>query len=418
MDPGYLDTTPVRPPPPGQTSNFTNPESRSYQLIIIIAVFTALIAILVSLRIYARLRITRSFGADDWLCIAATVLTLSYSALILKLLWRPGGGILGIHLWDVPLSHFVEYQKGSLADSVLIRITNTTIKLAFLVFYLRLFYPVTHVRYMIWAGMAAVTTFCVVFVILDIVACAPWPSEQGNWIAPSLLDRCDRIAVDLITAGAYFSVITDFYILFLPLHQIPKLGLSRKRKIGVSLIFLTGLLATGAGLTNLIIRSNRKVFDSSDFTWTIVPVYATSLAEINVGLLCHSLPVVFVLFIGRFSSLGKSVSSWIRERRSPPQSVGDSSPNSAPYDRVAPHFPDTQSDAGFSRIRKFIRDVYSSRIQSSARGETGFTAYEDLTSVDLSYHVQLKALQPKQDGKVQGTGQAWDWNSREVPSTM
>ncbi len=90
--------------------------------------------------------------------------------------------------------------------------------------------------------MAVVITFCVVFVVVDLVACAPWPSEHGDWLAPSLLDRCDSIVVDLITAGAYFSVITDFYILFIPLHQIPKLGLSRKRKIGVGLIFLTGFL--------------------------------------------------------------------------------------------------------------------------------------------------------------------------------
>ncbi|KAI2464613.1 hypothetical protein F4781DRAFT_439417 [Annulohypoxylon bovei var. microspora] len=337
MDPGYLDSTPARPPPPGRESNFTNPESRCYELIIPIAVFTALNVILVLLRIYSRLRITRSFGADDWLCIAATILTLSYSALILKLLWRPGAGILGIHFWDVPLSHYVGYQKGSLADSVLIRITNTTIKVAFLVFYLRLFSPVTHVRYMIWAGMAVVITFCVAFVIIDLVACAPWPSENGNWLAPSLIDRCDRIAVDLVTAGAYFSVISDFYIFFIPLHQVPKLGLSRKRKIGVSLIFLTGFLATCAGLVNLIIRQNKKIFDRSDFTWTIVPVYATSLTEINVGLLCHSLPVVFVLFVGRFTNLSMSVSSWIGERRSPRQSAGDSSANLAPDDSAAPH---------------------------------------------------------------------------------
>lgn len=356
MDPGYLDSTPARPPPPGRTSNFTDPESRCYQLIIPIAVFTALIVILVSLRIYSRLRITRSFGADDWLCIAATILTLSYSALILKLLFRPGGGILGIHLWDVPLSHYIEYSKGSLADSVLIRITNTTIKVAFLVFYLRLFSPVTHVRYMIWAGMAVVITFCVVFVVLDIVACAPWPSEHGDWLAPSLLDRCDRIAVDLITAAAYFSVITDFYILFIPLHQIPKLGLSRKRKIGVSLIFLTGFLATCAGIANLVVRSNKKVFDPSDFTWTIVPVYATSLTEINVGLLCHSLPVIFVLFTGRYSNLSKSLSSWVRERRSPwhsprqspHQSAGESSTNLATDDSVAPHHSTIPSDSSLS----------------------------------------------------------------------
>lgn len=90
--------------------------------------------------------------------------------------------------------------------------------------------------------MAVVITFCIAFVIIDLVACAPWPSENGNWLAPSLIDRCDRIAVDLVNAGAYFSVISDFYILFIPLHQVPKLGLSRKRMIGVSLIFLTGFL--------------------------------------------------------------------------------------------------------------------------------------------------------------------------------
>ncbi|KAI1390091.1 uncharacterized protein F4822DRAFT_428435 [Hypoxylon trugodes] len=157
--------------------------------------------------------------------------------------------------------------------------------------------------------MAVVVTFCVAFVIIDLVACAPWPSEGGNWVAPSFIDRCGRISVPLITAAAYVSVFTDFYILLIPLRRIPGLGLSLKRKIGVSLIFLTGLLATGAGLTNLIIRQNKKVFDGSDFTWTIVPVYATSLAELNVGLICLSLPVIFVLFVGRFTTLSKSVRS-------------------------------------------------------------------------------------------------------------
>ncbi|XXG95640.1 hypothetical protein Hte_001908 [Hypoxylon texense] len=380
MDSSDLDNTPLVPPPPGRTPNFTNPESRCYQLIIPIAVYTALIVILISLRIYSRLRITRSFGADDWLCIVATVLTLSYSALVLK-----------------------QYQKGSLADSVLIRITNTTIKVAFLVFYLRLFSPVKYVRHMIWVGMAVVITFCVVFVVIDLVACAPWPSEHGDWLAPSLLDRCDRIVVDLITAGAYFSVITDFYILFIPLHQIPKLGLSRKRKIGITLIFLTGFLATCSGIVNIIFRSNRKVFDRSDFTWTIVPVYATSLTEINVGLLCHSMPVVFILFVGRFSNLSKSVGSWVRERRSPRQtphqSAGESSTNLAADGGAPRHISPIPSDPSFSGMRKFIRNMYRSKAQSSAHGDTTFATFEDLTSADLSYHVQLKAVQSKQTGK-------------------
>ncbi|KAJ8131008.1 hypothetical protein O1611_g2622 [Lasiodiplodia mahajangana] len=287
-----LDTTPSVPPPPGRSPNFIDPETRSDQLYILIAVLSALVFAMAALRLYTRLRISRSLFVDDWLCVAAT---------------------------------------GSLADSILIRITSTTIKAGFFVFYLRLFGTVTYVRYMAWAGMTVVIGFCVIYVILDIIACAPFPSEHGNWVAPSLIDRCSRIAVPLITAGAYINVIADFYLLFIPLHQVSKLRASTGRKIGIGFIFFTGCLATGAAIANVVIRSDSKLFDRSDFTWTIIPVYATSIVEINIGLICYSMPVASALFASRFTSISRSFGSWITERRSlrpsPQGSAGESSAN-------------------------------------------------------------------------------------------
>lgn len=75
MNPGYLDSTPAVPPPPGHDSNFTNPESRCYELVIVITVFACLIVIVLILRIYLRLKITRSFGADDCMCTTISVET-------------------------------------------------------------------------------------------------------------------------------------------------------------------------------------------------------------------------------------------------------------------------------------------------------------------------------------------------------
>ncbi|KAI0854509.1 hypothetical protein F4860DRAFT_499209 [Xylaria cubensis] len=353
---GYdLDHTPVRPPPPGQHSNFDHPESRSYQLIILISVLVFLVFVVILLRLYARLKVVKSFALDDVFCIAGTILVLSYSGLILKLLYYPGGGVLGIHLWDVTLRRFIEWQKGSLADGLLAQVTNATIKVGFLLFYLRLFGLVNHVRWMIWIGLAVIVTFAVVFFIIDLAACVPRVGE--TWASPSVSQRCNSISVNLVTAGAYIRVVTDFYVLFIPLHQLPSLKLSKKRKIGVALIFLTGLLAAGAGLTNLIIRSNPKVFDKSDFTWTIVPVYATTLVELNVGIICLSLPVIFILFVGRFTRLSQSVSSWIRERRSPRQSPrqsphasgGGSSEHLAGQNNSAPQLPSVpDEDTSFS----------------------------------------------------------------------
>lgn len=65
MDGGDLNHIPVRPPPPGRTSNFTNPESRSYQLIILISVLSFLVVAMILMRLYSRLRVTRSSGLDD-----------------------------------------------------------------------------------------------------------------------------------------------------------------------------------------------------------------------------------------------------------------------------------------------------------------------------------------------------------------
>lgn len=61
----YLDTNPARPPPTGQESNLVDPESISYQLVIVIAAMSALVVLLTGSRTYIRLRITRSFGLDD-----------------------------------------------------------------------------------------------------------------------------------------------------------------------------------------------------------------------------------------------------------------------------------------------------------------------------------------------------------------
>lgn len=83
---------------------------------------------------------------------------------------------------------------------------------------------------MVWVGMVVVIAFCVAFVITDLVACTPWPGEEGGWINPAMLSRCNSIAPDLVTAAAYFSVVTDFYLLFIPLHLVPKLQLSFRRK--------------------------------------------------------------------------------------------------------------------------------------------------------------------------------------------
>lgn len=142
-----------------------------------------------------------------------------------------------------------------------------------------------------------------------------------------------------------------------------------------------------------------------DMTWpSLFPINTKpgdgSIIEINVGLICLSLPVVFILFVGRLTNFSESVGSWIRERRSPRPSANESTSNLAQDDIVTPQLPSVPNNpTSLSGMRKFVRNIYHSKAQNSARGETTFTAFDDLVSADVNYHLQLKTLQSKRDEK-------------------
>lgn len=59
------DTTPVMPPPPGVTSNFENPVTLAPICRTAIFVAAPLAIVSLALRLYTRLRVTRSIGIDD-----------------------------------------------------------------------------------------------------------------------------------------------------------------------------------------------------------------------------------------------------------------------------------------------------------------------------------------------------------------
>lgn len=90
MGSDYMDTTPARPPPPGHSSNFVNPESRSYQLVIVIAVAFALVVLITTTRVYIRLKVTRSFGVDDCKSISTPYLVCDLLTLS-RVLYLSGG---------------------------------------------------------------------------------------------------------------------------------------------------------------------------------------------------------------------------------------------------------------------------------------------------------------------------------------
>ena len=105
-------------------------------------------------------------------------------------------------------------------------------KLSLYLLYLQIFRPNTSLKWAIYSGSLITTLFYTTVSIAQFIIVRPTEAESFVQQAVTMLS---------LALGA-FGVISDLYILILPLFGVLKLQMSLRRKIGVVLIFMTGLL--------------------------------------------------------------------------------------------------------------------------------------------------------------------------------
>jgi hypothetical protein len=137
----------------------------------------------------------------------------------------------------------------------------TFAKCAILVLYLRLFQVSRTLRVLIWVGIFVVCSAYLVAIPLFTYYCTPRANE--NWDL-MLLEKCKKNGVLALIQGV-IGVVTDIYIFVLPLPTISRLRLPRRKKIGVFLVFIAGLLGIAAATLSLVYRV--KNWQRTDITW-------------------------------------------------------------------------------------------------------------------------------------------------------
>ncbi|KAF2994777.1 hypothetical protein E8E14_003818 [Neopestalotiopsis sp. 37M] len=196
------------------------------------------------MRFYARPVVVRQFGADDLL-----------------------DDVYGRHNWDVPITAQTdEYPKNLLLTGILYNCSAMSVKLSLLLLYNRLFRPAKSIQIPTWLGIVVITMFYMICNILTLVFCLPRPGE-GGWGAAKYTERCGTQYLKLTTVQGVFSVASDFYVLFIPVGTIMRLQLSLKKRIGVTSVFLSGLLACGVSMAGAVYRFRDELAPQSDYTW-------------------------------------------------------------------------------------------------------------------------------------------------------
>jgi hypothetical protein len=90
-----------------------------------------------------------------------------------------------------------------------------------------MFWPRDTARYTVWIGLVTIVTFYMAIIIASLVYCIP---RKGQ---PNL---------KLSSVQGSFGVVSDFYLLAIPLFQITRLRVSASKRVAIAAVFSTGLL--------------------------------------------------------------------------------------------------------------------------------------------------------------------------------
>lgn len=112
--------------------------------------------------------------------------------------------------------------------------------MAILVLQLRLFAPKIWFRVAIYIGIALVTLVHWSNVPVYGILCTPRRGENWDMVLLSS-KRCSAASTHTVVTGAIGTAL-DIYMLILPLPIIAELNLAPRRKLGLALVFMAGIL--------------------------------------------------------------------------------------------------------------------------------------------------------------------------------
>ncbi|KAL8711936.1 MAG: hypothetical protein Q9220_003632 [cf. Caloplaca sp. 1 TL-2023] len=284
MDPYQI---PGLAPLPGVIPDFDDPYTRGPMLLALTAVAIGIMFLFVLARFYCKIWIHRKLTWDDlekaglgthqWNLRAIELAKDSFLKVGPNNLRTPNGFVTDHS--SQPLYILVNIQP----------IVELFMKLSFHIYFLQIFGPKPILRWSIWIGGLVTTIFYITTFVLLFVLSTPGPGETFAEEFAKYATKKSSPVLNTTLAVGYFNVFSDLYLLILPIWGVMGLNLRKKRKIGVILMFMTGLLALGSSSASLYFRY--AVNHSGDTTWNLMPAAYLLVLELSVGVNCSCMPL-------------------------------------------------------------------------------------------------------------------------------
>ncbi|KAL4955483.1 hypothetical protein BDW69DRAFT_204479 [Aspergillus filifer] len=265
--------------------------------LIVMSLLLFLSVVIVSLRLYCRVFRVHKTGVDDILIVAAMGVTIGMSIMNgFHIAIGTGQHLeyLDLEVVLIPtLKHWYAYQ-------LVYPITVGLVKFSILAQYYRIF-EVRNFRLQVIAVGIFVGLYTIICIFVNAFECRSKPWRAWD---PSFPTGCNNLPATYFSTAA-ITIFTDLVILVMPLPQLMKLNLHRRRKYALIAIFLTGTFASAASIARL--NALYKYTVTEDVSYDAIQILLWTQIEVNVAIISASAPSLRPLFnrIFKGSSYGR-----------------------------------------------------------------------------------------------------------------
>ncbi|KAF2453666.1 hypothetical protein BDY21DRAFT_292640, partial [Lineolata rhizophorae] len=258
-------------------------ESRAHEAIGVICSFTLLAGMTVILRVYTRFAVVRHSGWEDLLIVCAMIASIGVG--ICQGIETQYG--MGRHIeYVAAVPGMLEKQFQALYASIIAYNFGLSFtKLSIMLQYLRIFASKS-MRRACFVFLGVVILYGLWTVLTAIFGCIPiayfWDrSIDGGKCLPNYI---------LWFVNAGLNISTDFSLVILPLFGLRRLQLPRRQKIVLMAILTLGGFA---GVTSILrLYSLYIISRTQDMSWDNTDPAVWSNVELNIGIMCASLPTL------------------------------------------------------------------------------------------------------------------------------
>ncbi|KAL9111934.1 MAG: hypothetical protein Q9227_003784 [Pyrenula ochraceoflavens] len=266
--------------------------NRGGEAVVTAIVFNVIAAALVILRWVSRVAVLRNPGIDDYLVIISLILSIGLTVCIV--IQKNNG--LGRHFDTISPPEFLALMK-TLYGSIPIYLTGLAVtKVSIIVQYKRVFVG-DKIQRACNIALGIVIVYGMWTFWSGVFTCFPvakfWDKNiKGGYCLNNTA---------LWFTNASVNIATDLLVFSLPMPVLHSLHLPKRQKIGLMLVFAVGLFVCITSILRL--KSLYTASVSTDLTWDNVGAAAWSSVELNVAIICASLPMLKPLIVRMFPKL-------------------------------------------------------------------------------------------------------------------